>query len=180
MEFWEVIEKSWSDIWVIGDTHFGHRNILELEPTRGKLFGTVKECDDYQISEWNKIVGPEDVVLHLGDFSLSNQEYTKGVVDQLNFGKLLLLGGNHDRTRGDRYWLNAGISMLQRAPLQVRNVIFSHQPLTGTAGLFSMKMVNIHAHMHSKGELVKGCVSVECTGFKPVKLVDVIAMMNKV
>lgn len=45
------------------------------------------------ISNWNSVVGPKDIIFHLGDLT---SEWTK-ILDRLN-GKICLILGNHDLT----------------------------------------------------------------------------------
>lgn len=80
----------------IADTHFGHEAILgHCE----RPFSSVREMDEFMIDAWNSVVGQEDLVYHLGDFSFGSPEYAKHVFRQLNGRKVLVLG-NHDCRRG--------------------------------------------------------------------------------
>jgi calcineurin-like phosphoesterase family protein len=69
------------DTWIISDTHFGHRNILDFEPcrlTQMRIDGyNADEHDQWMIDTWNATVKPDDVVLHLGDFAFKPGYYTK-------------------------------------------------------------------------------------------------------
>ena len=47
------------------------------------------------ISNWNRVVGPEDIVFHLGDFCLGGSAEWVNVLNRLN-GKIYLISGNHD------------------------------------------------------------------------------------
>lgn len=79
--------------YVTSDTHFGHARISELA---GRPFGTVEEMDAELIARWNAAVGPDDVVLHLGDLALGPIEQSMALTAQLN-GHRFLVAGNHDR-----------------------------------------------------------------------------------
>ena len=55
------------DIWLISDTHFGHKNILKFRDggedgplIRGSRFSSVEEMDEYMIQQWNKYVKPSE------------------------------------------------------------------------------------------------------------------------
>ena len=78
---------------VTSDTHFGHGRISELA---GRPFGTVEDMDAELIARWNAAVGPDDVVLHLGNLALGPLEQSMGLTAQLN-GRRFLVPGNHDR-----------------------------------------------------------------------------------
>lgn len=78
--------------WLVADTHFGHRNILALEP--GRPGATIEEHDELLIERWNAVVRPDDQVWHLGDVSLSVPVMER-VTPRLN-GHKYLVAGNHD------------------------------------------------------------------------------------
>lgn len=77
---------------ITSDSHFGHAKILEYGR---KGFINVDEMDRTIIKNWNDTVGPDDVVIHLGDFCLGQKERAPEYFHALNGRKYLLLG-NHD------------------------------------------------------------------------------------
>lgn len=85
---------------VTSDTHFGHKNIFEdgYCPKRREWFsGGIKEHDDALVNIWNGIVGPDDTVIHCGDFAFGNAAQVSAYRDRLN-GHIWMVLGNHDRT----------------------------------------------------------------------------------
>lgn len=54
---------------VTADSHFGHARIVELAQ---RPFASLAEMDAEMVRRWNAVVGPEDVVLHLGDLALAS------------------------------------------------------------------------------------------------------------
>lgn len=81
--------------WIISDTHFGHDNIIRYCRWRTTWAYSCDEHDSKLISEWNRIVGPSDVVLHLGDFALCREERLIAIRLSLR-GRIILVRGNHD------------------------------------------------------------------------------------
>ena len=75
------------------DTHFGHRRIIEL---CNRPFSDVTEMNEMMVSNWNRVVSPEDTVYHLGDVALGPIEESLGYIKRLN-GEKILVVGNHDR-----------------------------------------------------------------------------------
>ena len=80
-------------VFFTSDHHFGHGNIIDFE---SRPFMDVEQMNDQMIEAWNSVVGNDDMVFHLGDFSFLNREKTKGIVSKLNGYKHLIMG-NHDR-----------------------------------------------------------------------------------
>ena len=65
----------------ISDTHFGHDNIIKLAD---RQFSTVGEMDERLISNWNEVVGPNDTVFTLGDFSFRSIQGAEFYRSRLN------------------------------------------------------------------------------------------------
>lgn len=79
-------------IWFTSDHHFGHKNIIKFS---NRPFATVDEMNSEMIKRWNEKVGEDDIVYHLGDFSLISSSKTRQIIEQLN-GKICLITGNHE------------------------------------------------------------------------------------
>lgn len=79
--------------WVISDTHFGHDNILKYEPKRLEAMQAqgFASQNDWLMALWNRVIGKDDLVLHLGDFAFKQKE----VLYKLH-GRIVMLVGNHD------------------------------------------------------------------------------------
>lgn len=107
--------KNWlnGDTFIIGDTHFGHKNIIIYEPTRCDIVDKTKITADDMLSlseeriieNWNKTISPGDTVLHLGDFVLGGAERIKSYAKKLN-GHIYLIMGNHDSGSNTAYKSN--------------------------------------------------------------------------
>ena len=57
-------------LFITADHHFNHKNIIEYCK---RPFKTVEEMDNIITEKWNKKVGKDDLVIHLGDFALGNR-----------------------------------------------------------------------------------------------------------
>lgn len=72
------------------DTHFGHSKIIEY---CDRPFTSVEEMDETLIQNWNNVIGVDDVVYHLGDFSFVKPlKY----LERLN-GYINIIPGSHDK-----------------------------------------------------------------------------------
>ena len=81
-----------SKVYFTSDTHFYHSNIIGFCK---RPFKNVEDMNETLIENWNRVVGQDDIVFHLGDFCLGgSHEWTK-ILNRLN-GKIYLILGNHD------------------------------------------------------------------------------------
>ena len=79
-------------IFFTGDQHWFHDNIIKYTQ---RPFQDVEEMHEELILRHNAVVGKNDVVIHLGDFSFAPPEKTRSIFKRLN-GQHHLVLGNHD------------------------------------------------------------------------------------
>jgi calcineurin-like phosphoesterase family protein len=79
-------------IWFTSDTHFSHKNIIKYCK---RPFGGIDHMNMILIQNWNEVVGPDDLVWHLGDVAMGNRRHIPGYREKLN-GRIHLVQGNHD------------------------------------------------------------------------------------
>lgn len=88
-------------IFVTSDTHFNHTNIIKY---CNRPFASVAEMNQTLIDNWNRVVRPQDTVIHCGDFAFTkaNRKVASATIstlaNNLNGRKILILG-NHDDKR---------------------------------------------------------------------------------
>lgn len=75
------------------DTHFGHNNIIKYS---ARPFADYDEMDWKIVDNWNKMIGPTDVIYHLGDLALGPSDRWDSIMKSLNGYKVFIVG-NHDR-----------------------------------------------------------------------------------
>lgn len=75
------------------DTHFWHKNIIGYS---NRPFKDVQHMNETIIANWNSMVGPSDIVFHLGDVALGPWSEWAGTLARLNGYKILVVG-NHER-----------------------------------------------------------------------------------
>ncbi|MBQ7775583.1 MAG: metallophosphoesterase [Lachnospiraceae bacterium] len=151
-------------IYFIADTHFSESNIMRYE---NRPYETVEAMNDALISNWNALVGDEDVVYVLGDFGADGQESL--ILHQLK-GTKYLVKGNHD-TRSNEYYREAGFQEVYDCPIILESFwILSHEPLYVNE---NMPYANLFGHVHNS-PLFKDyskqhfCVSVERINYAPI------------
>jgi hypothetical protein len=86
------------------DWHVGHHGILSPRMHAPRPFASIEKHDETLVARWSEVVGPQDTVWHLGDFSYRCTEaYVLGIFRRLN-GRRLLVRGNHDKVAARLPW----------------------------------------------------------------------------
>jgi len=126
--------------WIITDTHFGHEKMYEY-------------CDrpvgfEEKILRSMSVVGVYDIVIHLGDVCIGNDDdWHRRFKLSITGAKRWLIRGNHDRKSNswyhDRGWDFVG----DRIDLSVfgKKIILTHAPVFEEG-----EYTNIHGHFHNK------------------------------
>ncbi len=178
-------------IYFTADHHFGHKNILKYEPNN-RPFKTIKEHDEFAISQWNSRVRPDDTVYHLGDFSLGDKSVVAPMLENLS-GKIYFVPGGHDYR-----WLEAWEStfkhwrgLLLLSPLYSLEIDQGKKhPLVIVLCHYAMRVWDrshygsLHLFGHSHGRLTiphghrSMDVGVDTNNFKPYSLDEVVERLS--
>lgn len=164
---------------VIADTHFNHKNIIEYE---NRPFESVEEMNERMIDLWNLVVGKNDLIYILGDFTLSRRMMV--ISDYVNrlHGKKVLIMGNHD-TRKPKDYITCGFIAATRKPIMVEpGVILMHEPFSD-ASYIASNYIYLFGHVHANHTLMDDypncmCVSVERINYRPVDLDECIEKLK--
>ena len=94
-------------VWLTSDTHFSHKNIcrgvtnwrnpngeIPVEQTRD--FQTIEKMNDAIVNSINSVVGQDDILIHLGDFSFGGFDQISEFYNRLVCKNIHLILGNHD------------------------------------------------------------------------------------
>lgn len=144
-----------SNIFFTADHHFGHANIIKFT---NRPFDSVEAMDEFLVDCWNLVVGDDDTVYHLGDFTLGGDaaKYISAIKGKIKF---IANEWHHDRR-----WLRT-ISPGQKSrsghviellpPLYVkeiegRKIVMCHFPFESWD---SAHYGSIHLHGHSHGKM---------------------------
>jgi len=132
-------------IWIIADTHFYHENIKKFQ-------GRPDDFNEQIIKNWNRVVGYDDLVIHLGDviFGLNKEEQLPSLMATLP-GKKVLCRGNHD-PKPTIWYMERGFDFVCDYFVS-EDIAFSHAPLTPLPPqtlIHEQRAVkwNIHGHFH--------------------------------
>lgn len=167
-----------SNTWVVSDTHFYHDNIIKY---CNRPYANAIEMNEDMIAKWNAVVGKDDIVWHLGDFSFGSKDHVKEIVARLN-GRINLVMGNHDHHKVSFYY-ESGFHRVYDHPVVISNFfILSHEPMQWVKD--GEVYANIYGHVHNQ-ELYKDftsnsfCACVERIGYAPIRWTDMVDKMRK-
>jgi len=161
--------------WFTSDTHFGHSNIIRLSK---RPFANLDEMHAALIERWNAVVGPNDDVWHLGDFSYRS---TKGLVAEifprLNGHKRLVIG-NHDND--EVLALPWAETPVQRATIKLdgKMIVLDHYPSRSWDGLYR-GWYHLYGHEHGNCDDWGNCcdVGADCWNYTPITFAQALERM---
>jgi len=134
-------------IFFTADQHFGHSNIIKH---CDRPFQNVQEMDETLLTNWNAIVGSQDIVYILGDLFFRN---IVPVADYLQYlkGKKHLLIGNHDKDWMKEINLSQYFESVERM-VEINDgshkITLCHYPMMSWDGIAKGDYM-IHGHIHS-------------------------------
>ena len=175
-------------IWVTADTHFGEQDAIARF---GRPFADAREMDEALLDAINRSAGKRDVLLHLGDFfgdldwkDRAQRKSAEALLARIRCRRIRLVLGNKDpRSRSFRaLFRSAGESRSMRveAPSgRALRAVCHHYPLRQWRG---MRDGALHLHGHAHGGLEEQGrsvdVGVDCWGYAPIPLEELVAMLS--
>ncbi|MCF7866761.1 hypothetical protein K9L67_05965 [Candidatus Woesearchaeota archaeon] len=102
------------------DTHFSHRSIISHA---NRPFRDLKEHDESLVENWNKVVPKDGIVVFQGDFALGlKSTKLKWILETLNYDKLYLVQGNHEKDIMNKFWAREYFEMIaQRIEFEIKD-----------------------------------------------------------
>ena len=134
----------------IADTHFGHKNILEL---CNRPFDNIEQMNDTLTEKWNSKVKNNDHIYILGDMFFKSKN-TEEVLKILN-GKKHLLLGDHDGWVGEietnKYF--ESVDLMLEISDKNYNLILCHYPIISFKHQSRKNSFMVHGHIHNRKNL---------------------------
>ena len=125
---------------VITDTHLGHKMMH-------KYCNRPLGFEQTILNNLDHYTHPNDVLLHLGDVCVYDDEYWNEKLLEANNGKAWLIKGNHDR-KSNSWYLKNGWDFVADS-IQIRafglDIALSHRPITEHDNFD----INVHGHHHN-------------------------------
>jgi calcineurin-like phosphoesterase family protein len=166
------------------DPHFWHTNIINK---CGRAFNDVEEMNNALISNYNSVIGNNDIVLWVGDcFFTKNDDQYRDLLSSMNGRKILVIG-NHDQSESAMAALGFDLAM-REAVLSINGVVcrVSHYPYNGTPGILDKYKnrrphknpgeILLHGHNHSFEKVTSTRsinIGVDAWNFSPALYEDV-------
>ena len=102
------------------------------------------------ISNWNKVVGKDDFLFHLGDFSAGGAAEWTSLLDRLN-GRIFLVLGNHDMNNVDQGFMRRfeEVSMQMFISVGKQRIYLNHYPFLCYGGSYRGTL-QLYGHLHTR------------------------------
>lgn len=150
-------------IWLIADTHLGHRSLI-------RSCGRPENFSQLIGKNWEEAVDGKDLVLHLGDIAWGYNDDNLQKLLRLP-GKKILIRGNHDEKTLESYMELGFTFACDEIMMTIEGVkiLFTHIPRIGHSA-----DINIHGHQHDlhrasdKGLYLP--LALEVQGYAPLEL----------
>ena len=159
-------------IFFTSDTHYGHTNIcrgvtnwrgengdVPIDTTRD--FETLEQMNDRIVESINSVVGEDDTLFHLGDWSFGGYDNIEEFRNRIVCKNIHLILGNHDhhieRNKGDIQRLFSSVNQYLRLQVSVYpgtklyagdvDLVLMHYPI---ASWYNMNdgVIHLHGHIH--------------------------------
>ena len=164
------------------DTHFQHGNIIQY---CSRPFASAKEMDDILFRNWDAVVQPDDAVYHLGDVAFGDVSRLLPRLRSL-MGKKFLIPGNHDdpdkleMLRETFTILPPLVETVVEARGRNYNLSLCHYPME-CWNQSGRGAIMLHGHNHGRmpENTQRLDVGVDCWGYSPVRLEDILSKLKK-
>lgn len=155
------IEKG-IEVWITSDTHYNHKNICrgvtdwrlpndEIPINRTRDFQNLDKMNSTIVDNINELVGQDDVLIHLGDWSFGGFEKIREFWDRLVCKNIHLILGNHDHhienNRENIQDLFLSVSHYNTLEINGKKIRLMHYPISSWNGL-SKGYIHLHGHCH--------------------------------
>jgi calcineurin-like phosphoesterase family protein len=189
-----------TNVWITSDTHFSHKNIcrgvtnwrlpngeVPVEQTRD--FPTIEKMNTAIVNNINEVVGQDDILIHLGDFSFGGFDQIREFYNRLVCKNIHLILGNHDehikKNRDNIQDLFLSVSEYNTLEIGDYKFQLMHYPISSWDGL-NKGVMHLHGHVHlppNKRFGVGKRMDVGIDGhpeFRPYNLIrEVVPLLNK-
>ena len=186
-------------LWFTSDTHYNHTNICSsttkwTNPVTIREFKSLEHMNSHLVGNINEMVGQDDVLFHLGDWSFGGFESIEQFRNQIVCQNVHIITGNHDHhiqnNRGDCQKLFSSVN--KYVELNVKwpvgpemhdaNFVLMHFPIASWNNM-ARGAIHLHGHVHfnpnvrlQEGKMMDvGC---EGNNLYPIDMSEVLSIMK--
>ena len=188
-------------LWYTSDTHYAHANICSAttkwaDPVTCREFKSLEHMNAHLVGNINEVVGQDDILFHLGDWSFGGFEQIQEFRDRIVCKNVHIITGNHDHHIENN---KEGIQSLFSSVNKYLNLVVKYNigtPLMDEARFALMHFpiaswdnmargaIHLHGHVHlpfdkriGRGKMMD--VGVDGNGLYPIEMSEVLALMDK-
>ena len=97
----KIVLNKGQKLWFTSDTHYNHANICSSttkwkDPVTIREFKTLEHMNSHLAGNINEVVGQDDILFHLGDWSFGGFEQIEIFRNQIICQNVHIITGNHD------------------------------------------------------------------------------------
>ena len=186
-------------LWFTSDTHYNHANICSsttkwTNPVTIREFKSLEHMNSHLVGNINEMVGQDDVLFHLGDWSFGGFESIEQFRNQIVCQNVHIITGNHDHhiqnNRGDCQKLFSSVN--KYVELNVKwpvgpemhdaNFVLMHFPIASWNNM-ARGAIHLHGHVHfnpsmrlQEGKMMDvGC---EGNNLYPIDMSEILSIMK--
>lgn len=188
-------------LWYTSDTHYNHANICSAttkwaDQVTCREFKSLEHMNAHLVGNINEVVGQDDILFHLGDWSFGGFEQIQEFRDSIVCKNVHIITGNHDHHIENN---KEGIQSLFSSVNKYLNLVVKYNigtPLMDEARFALMHFpiaswdnmargaIHLHGHVHlpfdkriGRGKMLD--VGVDGNGLYPIEMSEVLALMDK-
>jgi calcineurin-like phosphoesterase family protein len=154
-------------VWITSDTHYSHKNICrgvtawrtkegEIPVSQTRDFATIEKMNSTIVNNINEVVGQDDMLVHLGDWSFGGFEQVREFWDRIICKNIHLVLGNHDHhienNRDGSQGLFKSVSHYNTLEIGQFKFRLMHYPISSWDGL-GKGVMHLHGHCHLPNNL---------------------------
>lgn len=195
-----VLEKD-QRLYFISDTHYNHANICSATTKwtnaqrLTRQFNSLDRMNNTLVDNINQVVGENDILVHLGDWSFGGFEMIETFRNRLVCKNIHLVLGNHDQHiqnnkggvqslfKSVQNYLHLDIRKeTSKNKVEKSTIVCMHYPIASWDGM-NDGVIHLHGHAHLMPDvrLHKGkAMDVGCEGsnLEPIKLETILSIMK--
>jgi calcineurin-like phosphoesterase family protein len=196
----KLILNKGQKLWFTSDTHYNHANICSsttkwTDPVTIREFKTLEHMNAHIAGNINEVVGQDDILIHLGDWSFGGFESIEHFRNQIVCKNVHIITGNHDHhienNRGDCQKLFSSVNKYVElnvkwnvgTPLQdEQNFVLMHFPIASWNNM-ARGAIHLHGHVHFNPNMrmqVGKMMDAGCDGnnLYPIQMSEVLKLMR--